>query len=41
AFLTLFVAYITIMNYIWRILVKIRVIFPPKVISRGLKDVVR
>ncbi|ALR16717.1 UDP-N-acetylglucosamine--undecaprenyl-phosphate N-acetylglucosaminephosphotransferase [Vibrio natriegens] len=41
AFLTLFVAYITIMNYIWRILVKIRIIFPPKVISRGLKDVVR
>lgn len=41
AFLTLFVVYITIMNYIWRILVKVRVLFPPKAISRGLKDVVR
>ncbi len=39
-FLSLFVVYITIMNFIWKISVKVRQLLPAKAISKGLKDIV-
>ncbi|HCE3708244.1 UDP-N-acetylglucosamine--undecaprenyl-phosphate N-acetylglucosaminephosphotransferase [Vibrio parahaemolyticus] len=40
AFLCLFGIYILMMSYIWKISVAIRKLRPPKLISKGLKDVV-